>query len=235
MENLYTWMLRVQRILYPPGCLLCLGPGRRGLDLCGVCAAALPRIRHACARCALPLSQPGIELCGACQRGKSAPDRALAAFHYAPPVDRLIHCFKFRGRLVYGRVLGELLAEAVAEAGLDRPELLVPVPLHPARLRERGYNQSLILARYAGRRLGLPVSAYSVQRLRHTPPQMGLPARQRRSNLRGAFTVTAPLGVRCVAIVDDVMTTGATVVELARALRLAGVKQVQVWCCARAG
>jgi ComF family protein len=235
MENLYKWMMRVQRMLYPSSCLLCLGPGRSGLDLCGVCAAVLPRMRYACAHCALPLSEPGIELCGACQRSASAPDRTLAVFHYAPPVDRLIHRFKFRGELVYGRLLGELLAAAVAEAGLERPELLVPVPLHPARLRQRGYNQSLILARYAGRRLALPVSRRGVERQRHTPPQMGLPARQRRKNLHGAFTVAAPLGVQRIAIVDDVMTTGATVSELARTLRLAGVRQVQVWCCARAG
>ncbi len=227
-------MLRVQRVLYPPTCVLCLGPGIRGLDLCGVCAGALPRIRHACAGCALPLSRPGVALCGTCQRGASAQDRALAVFHYAPPVDHLIQGLKFRARLVYGRLLGELLAEAVLEAALEPPDRLVPVPLHPQRLRERGYNQSLVLARYAGRRLGVPVCAREVRRVRHTPPQTGLPARQRRVNLRGAFALTGALEGQCIAIVDDVMTTGATVSELARALRRAGVRQVQVWCCARA-
>lgn len=235
MNSLYKWMLHVQQVLYPPTCLLCLGPGRRGRDLCGVCAGALPRSRHACARCAQPLNRPDILLCGTCQRAKRAPYRAVAALRYAPPVDRLIHGLKFRAKLVHGRVLGELLAEAVLGAGLERPEVLVPVPLHPQRLRQRGYNQSLVLARYAGRRLGVPVCANRVRRVRQTPPQTGLPARQRRSNLRGAFATTTSLEVPCVAIVDDVMTTGATVAELARVLRLAGVGRVQVWCCARAG
>jgi ComF family protein len=143
---------------------------------------------------------------------------------------------KFRARLNLVRLLGELLADGLMDAAATPdwtwPDAIVPVPLHPQRLRQRGYNQALEMARLLERRLALPVAAACCQRIRSTQAQSALAARQRRSNIRGAFDVTAPLP-RHLAILDDVVTTGATVSELARVLRRHGCERVDVWALAR--
>ena len=153
-----------------------------------------------------------------------------ALFRYRPPVDRLIQSLKFEGRLARARLLGDLLAAAM---GPDPQRLLLPVPLHPARLRDRGFNQSLELARRVARAGGGRLLPDLAQRIRATPSQTGLDARARRGNLRGAFRVPGRLSGQ-ITLIDDVMTTGATVDALARALRHAGAERVQVWVVARA-
>lgn len=219
------------RALLPPRCLVCAEPGAHGLDLCAACRAALPRPRCACPRCALPLAGPELA-CGACLREPPAMDRVLAACHYAFPVDRLLPRFKFHGDLAAGRTLSALLAEAVAPV-FDAPgAVLVPVPLHPARLRERGYNQALELARPLASRFGLALAPGLLQRRRPTGPQTGLDAAGRRSNVRGAFHATGKAPDH-VVLVDDVMTTGSTLAECTRALRRAGASRVDAWVAAR--
>jgi ComF family protein len=156
-----------------------------------------------------------------------------APYRYAAPLDRLIPALKFGGKLAHARLLGELLAEELAASGARRPELILPVPLHARRLRERGYNQALELARPVARALGLPLETRACTRLRATAAQSGLDLKARRANLRGAFAVPA-LGVKHVAVLDDVVTSGSTVAELARALARAGVERVDVWAVARA-
>lgn len=156
-------------------------------------------------------------------------------FRYQNPMGRLIQAFKFGHRLDVGRVLGSLMVQARSSSvALERPQLLIPVPLHAQRLRERGYNQALELARPLGRTLGIPVDAYSCVRTRATQVQSLLPQNQRAKNVKGAFALRKPLTVRHVAIIDDVMTTGATVTEMARVLTASGVGRVEVWACARA-
>lgn len=214
-------------------CTLCGARSRDSLDLCGHCRAELPLNARACRLCAHPLPAAGAEICGNCLR-RPPPFTAFAPFIYGQPLDRLILEFKFSDRLYLGRTLGALLAQALLAEEPGAAELIVPVPLHAARLRERGYNQAMELARPVGRRLGVPVQE-AVQRIRATPGQAGLKAVERRRNVRGSFAVTAPSTVsgRRVAIVDDVFTTGATVTELAECLRRAGAASVTVWTVAR--
>lgn len=223
-------LTRLGRWLLPPRCLLCGEPGAHGRDLCPACLAALPRQRCACPRCALPLPQPAAA-CGDCLRQPPPFDRSLAAYTYGFPLDRLLPRFKFHGDLAAGRELAAGLIEAAITA--DRPQTLIPVPLHPARLRERGYNQALELARPLAAALALPLRPNLLQRRRATDPQTELDAATRRRNVRGAFLAPGPVPGH-IALVDDVMTTGATLAECARVLRHAGAERVDVWVVARA-
>lgn len=215
--------------LLPPRCLLCGEPGTASLDLCAACHQALPRNQPACVRCALPLAAAGT--CGACLHRPPLLATVRAAFVYTAPLDRLLPRYKFRGDLAAGRLLARLMLAEVA--GCDPPQALVPVPLHRARLRQRGYNQSLELARPVARALRLPL-CHALVRARPTLPQAGLPAAQRRANVRGAFAPVADLSGARVALVDDVMTSGATADAAAASLRAAGAASVEVWVVARA-
>lgn len=239
-QRLGHW-LRVDaaRLLWPNRCLACEAPGLEGLDLCAACADALPWNRCACPRCALPLPAPAV--CGDClrreavlgRRGRApALDGVLASFVYAAPLDRLLPRFKFHRDFAAGALLAQLMAESAGE--WPRPGAVVPVPLHRARLRRRGYDQALELARPLAHALDLPLRDDLLQRVRLTAPQSELSAAGRRRNLRGAFAVTAggPLPAH-VALIDDVMTTGATLWAAADALKRAGVLRVEAWVCAR--
>lgn len=221
--------------LVPPVCALCGAPGADGLDLCAHCTAALPLQQGHCARCGLATAV-SVPACGRCLALPPRFDAVIAPLRYADPADRMIQAFKFRGDLSLGRSLSACVSEAVRQRGDPLPGLLLPVPLHRARLRERGFNQSLEIARHVGRALGIPVDAHRLRRIRATAAQSGLDRRARRQNVRGAFALDCdrPLPDR-VALVDDVLTTGATVSELARLLKDAGVAHVAVWALARAG
>ena len=234
------------RLLWPTRCLACGEPGGEAWDLCPACAAGLPWSGAACVRCALPL--PGLvaacggapegaghadaPVCGACLAQPPPLDAAYAACLYRAPLDRLLPRFKFHEDLAAGRLLAQLMAEAFA--ALPRPDALVPVPLHRARLRRRGYDQALELAKPLARALRIPLRADALVRVRATAPQSERDAAARRRNVRHAFAVRpgAPLPAR-VVLVDDVMTTGATLHAAARALRRAGVARVEAWVCAR--
>ncbi|MFN3311523.1 MAG: ComF family protein [Thermomonas sp.] len=216
--------------LLPPRCVVCGDRGMRGCDLCAGCRSALPWSSRACPRCALPLAQAGD--CVACARSASPLDAVHAAFAYAFPLDLLLPRLKFHADFAAGRVLAGCLAERFA--ALPRPGALLPLPLHRSRLRQRGYDQALELARPLARALGLPLRTDLLQRRRATAAQTRLDADARRRNLQGAFAVRAraPLPAH-VALFDDVMTTGATLQAAAAALRAAGVARVEAWVCAR--
>lgn len=230
---------RIGRALWPPRCLLCREPGAGGRDLCAACAARLPWNRTACPRCALPLAAGEVltgapaPACGECLRRAPPLDTVRAAFIYGFPVDRLLPRLKFHGDLAAGRLLAEAMAATCAD--MPRPDALLPLPLARARLRRRGYDQALELARPLARTRDIPLLDGVLLRRRDTAPQSTLDAAARRRNLRGAFAVAA--GAKLpphVALVDDVMTTGATLHAAARALRRAGVARVDAWVCARA-
>jgi len=231
-EALSNFGRRLQHWLLPLRCLLCGAPGSNGIDLCAGCVADLPRNRSCCARCALPLAVPAA-LCGECQRRPPPWDAAWAPFRYAWPLDRLESRYKFGRDLAAGRVLSTLWQAEPRAVAL--PELLVPVPLHRGRLRQRGYNQALELAKPLAKALGIPLRHDLLQRQRATPAQTELDAITRRHNVRGAFAVRSavPLPTH-VTILDDVMTTGATLAECTRVLKRAGAKRVDVWALARA-
>ncbi|NIW86981.1 MAG: ComF family protein [Gammaproteobacteria bacterium] len=152
-------------------------------------------------------------------------------------MSELVQNLKFRGHLPAAEPLGRLLAMHLAAGGAQRPQIIVPVPLHPHRLRVRGFNQAVEIGRRVGRDLKLALVPGAAWRVRATPPQTGLASRsERRLNVRGAFVASPEVrGLRHVAILDDVLTTGATVSELARVLKRAGVARVEVWAVARAG
>lgn len=208
-------------------CLLCGTYSHAGV-CCAACDAELPRLSEAhCPICALP--SPSGAVCGACLRQAPAFDNTVAAFSYNFPADKLIQALKFSERLI----LVNFLAEALMARVKTKPACLVALPLHPARLRERGFNQSLLLARRISSRLGIPLLLDACERVRNTAPQSGLPWKERDKNMRQAFTCGADLRGKHVAIVDDVMTTGASVGELARALKQAGASEVSAWVIAR--
>jgi ComF family protein len=228
--------------LLPPTCLLCGGAGDDGLDLCTGCRADLPGIAPCCGRCALPLPPGRLHgsLCGRCQRRPPPFERCLAAFRYQDPLPALVAGIKFRGRMNSVRLLGALMADAIAgqlaiQTGAEarRPDAVIPVPLHRRRLRERGYNQALELARHLSRRLDLPIDPSCCSRHRPTPPQSSLERKARLSNVRGAFATRRRVDGQHLVIVDDVVTTASTVAELARSLRQAGAARIDVWCLAR--
>jgi ComF family protein len=226
-------------LLWPARCLVCAEAGEEARDLCVACSRALPWNRSACVRCALPLRPPSdfatadaTPICGQCLR-RSPPLQAVhAACIYDFPVDRLLPRFKFHRDLAAGRLLAQLMAEAFAP--LQRPQAVIALPLHRSRLRARGYDQALELARPLGRALALPVRVDLLHRHRATAPQSELDAVQRRGNVRNAFSVHhgRPLPAH-VVLVDDVMTTGATLQAAALTLRRAGVARVDAWVCAR--
>jgi ComF family protein len=235
MERVYEHLSQVVGRFFPPTCMLCLDPGQLpSLDLCPACQADLPRALPACTGCALPLPRADAFLCGDCLRRTRAFDAAFAAYRYQFPVDSLIRRLKYGGDLAVARVLGTLLGQAAATAHALHVEALLPVPLHRKREAERGYNQAGEIARFAGRRLGLPVLHGYVRRRRATAEQVGLGALERADNLRGAFELLRPLPVARVALVDDVMTTGSTAEELAAVLREGGADWIESWCVARA-
>lgn len=219
--------------LLPPQCTLCGAAGVDRLPLCAGCRDELPWLATACRLCAEPLPVAGV--CGHCLRRPPPQDGAHAAFRYAPPLDRLVQGLKFGRRLGLARLTGALLAQAATAQHWPRPDLLIPVPLHDTRLRQRGYDQAQVLAREVGRRLDVPVNWRTCQRVRATAPQSGLDRVARRRNVRGAFAITKPPGVNHAVVLDDVMTTGATVGALVTALKRAGVAQVDVWTLCRAG
>ncbi|MFM8332482.1 MAG: ComF family protein [Candidatus Methylumidiphilus sp.] len=230
-----NWPGIIQDWLFPPTCLLCGDAGTPGRDLCPACAAALPFNQPACPRCARPLPFATNLPCGACQRRPPPFERSFALLRHEEPARHLILALKFHARHPCARLLGDLLGDALAGLA-DPPGLIIPMPLHPSRYRERGYNQSLEIARTVGRRLSIPLDTRSCRRVLATPPQTQLgSAEERRRNVRKAFAVVHQPAAGHVAILDDVVTTGATVTALATVLRRAGVGRVDVWACARAG
>jgi len=211
----------------PWSCLLC-GAATARARICEPCDATLPSLTASrCEKCALPL--PSGNVCGSCLARPPRYDCASAPYAYAFPVDALILAFK------YGETLSiaPLLASRLGSAAHIAVDSLIPMPLASARLRERGFNQAYELARLAGRRLGLPVLAHACGKIADTPPQAALPWNERASNVRGAFVCDADLTGMKVAIVDDVMTTGATLDELSKTLKRAGAVHVSCWVVAR--
>lgn len=226
----YRWLDRAHTALHPMRCRLCASPASAGVELCRYCAAELPWLASHCRQCALPLVNAGEErLCGNCLRHPPPFERALAPFRYSYPVDGLIKALKYGADLAAARLLGDLLADYLFRRQVEVPDAVIPVPLHPRGLSQRGFNQALELAR----RLHAPLAPQLVRRSRETAAQSRLGRRARRNNMLGAFQVTASHLPAHIAVVDDVLTTGATAAELARVLRRAGAARVEIWVAAR--
>ena len=224
---LRQWLARA----LPQSCALCAA--RSGNDqLCAPCMNALPELGPACPACALP--SPAATTCGACLKRPPRFSTTIAAGVYAYPLDRLVQALKYEHRLSLAQPLGHKLAAAIerASVGARLPDAVIALPLAAARQRERGFNQSIEIARVVARRLGLRMEGGLV-RTGNGAAQALLPWSQRRRNVRGAFACTRPFSGRRVALVDDVMTTGATLESAATALLQAGAARVDAWVVAR--
>lgn len=210
-------------------CLLCGATSGESL-LCPACINDLPRLpAEHCPQCALPT--PHGERCGRCLTKPPHYDATIACFTYDFPADKLVQSFKYAHRLALGSWFGQQLAASAAACSAD---LIVPLPLHPLRLRERGFNQALELARPISTAHGWPIDAHTCSRIRHTPAQAELPWRERVKNIRGAFYCAGDLSGKRIVLVDDVMTTGASLDECARTLKLHGAARVTLLVVARA-
>jgi len=207
-------------------CLLCGAEGAPEL-LCPACIAELPALAESCPRCALP--SPAAALCGSCLNRPPHFDATLALWRYEFPCDGLVQALKYRARLA----LAGFFARSLASRPMPEVDLIVPMPLHPKRVAERGFNQALEIARGLARHLGRPIEPRGVLRVKNTPPQTELPYEDRAKNVRGAFLCELDLSGASVAVLDDVMTTGATLNELARVLKRAGATRVENLVIAR--
>ncbi|MGB4075492.1 ComF family protein [Pseudomonas sp.] len=229
--QVYNWLKNKQT------CLLCDESTDGGNAICTSCEAELPWLGEHCQVCALPLPSHGLT-CGACLRKPPSFTRVEAPWRYAFPVDSLITRFKHQAKWPMGRLLGELLSQHLQHAfddGLSRPDWLLPVPLAEQRQRQRGFNQAALLTQWIAEPLQLPWQAHGLQRRIDTPAQQQLDAATRKRNLRRAFALSpaVPIDGLHLALVDDVLTTGATAESLARLLKKAGAARVDVYCLAR--
>jgi len=219
-------------------CPLCLGSSDR-YHACPDCIADFPLNKHACRTCALPLPFARSGLCGRCLKQQPSQDLSFAPWLYRFPVDRMISRYKYQGSRVLGRALADAwLSQYQAQRSrseglyLPRPNVLIPCPMHPEQLQRRGFNQASELASHIGLALNIPVDRHRLIRTGRSPRQATLTRAERLRNLKGNFRCLGKPPAR-VAIIDDVITTGATADALCNTLRAAGAEHVQVWALAR--
>lgn len=230
------WARPLADMLLEQSCALCHLPSG-AYPVCPDCSATFPVLgAPSCPQCALPLTG-GLTHCPDCARHRPSFDGASAAWRYDFPIDTLIRDFKYGHHLYLGRFFAVHLTQTLerdwSAQGQTRPDLIVPMPIHPNRLRTRGFNQAAEIARHLADRLGIPCAFDALIRLHDTPPQAGLHRDARWHNLIGAFGCPARLTARHVLLVDDVLTTGASLSACADVLRHAGVGQVDVAVVAR--
>ena len=216
--------------LLPGICVLCQSYSDQAMDLCRACAADLRPNIGACPRCAIPTPAREGD-CPACQVAPPPYARAVVPYLYVPPLTRVIHGLKHGNGLIEARILAALMADSLTYD--DPPDLIVPVPLTYRRRIKRGYNQAALLAGQIARAVRAPVNYRGLKRIRHAAPQRSLDAAARRRNQLGAYRASRDFFGKDIAVVDDVMTTGATAAEIAATLLDAGAATVRIWAAAR--
>ena len=221
--------------LFPYQCILCLDESKRDLDLCIDCEQLLPWLKDVCIYCSAPLVIPMQSACGRCLDKPLPFQKVCIFFSYTETIKKMIIGLKFQQRLIYAHILGTLLAEKIISQYQNEklPDIIIPVPLHKKRLNERGFNQAIELARPISKKLNIRIDYKCCKRIKNTAPQSTLPAKQRPINVKNAFITKRNLDNQHIALLDDVMTTGHTLIEMSRALHDVGVKRIDVWCCAR--
>ncbi len=236
INKVNNWLKTIQNAICPTYCALCDKPTEEAL--CEICEADLPHLDQACKRCALPLADVDIAnpLCGECLVDPPAFDEAIAPFRYAPPIDEMISRFKYQHHLSMGRLLGGYLAQHIVECAAT-VDALVPIPLHPSRLKHRGFNQAAELAYWVNRRTRIPAYMDLLLRVQPGPDQRSANRKQRQRQVQQAFQIKPAYThiPERIALIDDVMTTGATARAAASCLRRAGVKYIAIWAIARTG
>jgi len=231
-----NWSDIIQYSLLPPTCILCGDKGMGSMDLCQPCYDALIKTGSHCSCCAKQFESDSLNLhlCGGCLNTPPAFDRTYAPYIHQGAIRYLINHCKFSGAYKNSRLLGLLLANYLRNQPDILPELIIPVPLHPKRYQQRGFNQTLEIGKIIAQELSIPIDNTSCLHIKNTPHQISLTAKQRHKNIKNAFQVIKTPIARHIAILDDVMTTGATANELAKVLKSAGISQIDIWVCARA-
>ncbi len=233
-------MHKLMDFFYPPHCQLC-GSGvnlQYEGQLCGACAADFPVNTSACRQCAVPVGElnSGQGVCAQCLKQPPEYELCWSPFVYAQPLEWLIQQLKFNAKLSVAPLLANLMAEQLPYNIYknNKPDVVVPMPLHPRRLKQRGFNQSYLLIKTLAKQLNLPIDLTACRRVIDTPHQTGKNARQRQQNIKNAFTFNNANGYQHVLLFDDVVTTGSSITELTKTIKRSGVERVDVWCLARA-
>lgn len=236
---LRNWFSKFHDFIFSNVCLFCGEKSQRTIALCFACEADLPWQQKVCVQCAMPLEGVTLEsegICAGCLKHPPLFQRSLALFNYEFPINHIITSLKFQAHLEYAKLLSDLMADKIMNHWYRQhvlPEVIIPVPLHEKRLRERGFNQAVEISREIAKKLSLKIDVKSCQRIKFTVMQSELSAPQRLNNMKNAFMVNVPQVWKHVAILDDVVTTGHTVAELTKALKKTGVERIDIWCCAR--
>lgn len=219
--------------LLKTNCFLCKSISHQGTLICEHCQLTLPWNILACNYCARPLkvSSP-LQRCGECLQQPNSLDHCFAPLRYQQPISTFISQLKFNKKLLYAKSLSQLFLEKLENQPL--PDLIIPIPLHYKRLRQRGFNQALELAKPISKKLKVPLVKYDCIRVKHTNAQSELPLHKRITNIKNAFRCKNPIIAKNVVIFDDVLTTGNTLNEFANMLKQQGVETVSAWCIARA-
>lgn len=231
-----SFFQKITNIILPNVCVLCMHPTHSSLVLCDACKIDLPWLINACMRCANPLPVEE-KVCGECLKKPPPYDNTFAMLHYKKPITNLIAQMKYQQQLSIAKLFGEYMAEKlinkVDDSTLILPQAILPVPLHTKRLRERGFNQAIELARPVAKRLQLPILTQECIRIRATEKQSLTRAGAREDNIKNAFSAEFTQPVMHVALIDDVITTGNTISAVSKSLKKAGVQRIDVWCVAR--
>ena len=224
-----TLLLRGLNWLLPAECMKC----RQEIDhddhpFCNDCYPLLPFQQHCCQRCGQAFASD-LDYCGRCLHHAPPFDGCFCPFRYEPPIDDQLRQFKYYQRPELARSIARLLCAEILTHQLEMPDLLIPVPLHISKLRQRGFNQAWQLTRHVSRLLEIPCSSKLIIKTRATPPQVQQSWHQRLINNRGSFALKQTPGCKHIAIIDDVVTTGSTVAEISKILKKNGVDYVQIW------
>jgi len=232
---IYNCIEKLQSVLFSPTCILCGQLTHTTASLCPECTTELPYNKQCCSCCSIPLDQKTQKklLCGACQKQPLSYQYSQIPLIYKKPINRFIQNFKFNNDFVTGKILCDIFESRLPNVSKIKPQALVPVPLHPSRIRLRGYNQALWLANRLSKFTGIKVDNNLIKRIKKTSPQQELKSKQRRTNLKDAFQLNKTIHYKSIAIIDDVVTTGTTVSEIAKLFKKEGVAQIEVWALAR--
>lgn len=234
--NVWRQALNFKKLFYGMSeCVLCHDVADQPSALCLNCYQNLPWNKRSCLRCARPQMDLSLGICNECLLNPPYYDRTICHLLYQPPVTHLITRLKFHDKLLYAKVLSQILGKSIQQSyeGQSLPEAIIPVPLHVSRIKQRGFNQANLIAGFIKKKTKVPILLTHFYRSRATKAQSLLPARQRKENIQNVFQCKKPLEFQHVAILDDVMTTGHTINEFAKTVKLHGAKRVDVWVCAR--
>lgn len=230
IQQLINNWSKFNHLLFPQFCMLCSAMNKGSLAICTDCRHELPWHTHEhCPQCAL--LSTGSHVCGHCLSSPPAFDATQALFRYAYPLDAMLQRYKYGHQLTMAETFGELMVQSLPTSA--RPDVIIPMPLHPQRLQQRGFNQAVEIGRVVAKRLQLPLDIQSCARIKLGAPQVSLPLKERVKNMRNAFACNKKLDGLRVALLDDVMTTGASLNALARTVKAAGAAHVECWTIAR--